>query len=417
MTNKLCQVALAERIVDCPLPKSVLTQKNSLVVGDRVTIVEENQGVEGTIVDILPRETALHRGNRRSLGQEILVAANVQYLLVVVAADYLLNQAGYCESALITAKRSGIGIGLFISKWDLIGEAAQASLKDKLSLYAGLANSVLVGSALEVSADLVETVRGKTTVLIGDRGNGKSTVIQGVLNSLQQLPASPRTVQSTLTSQMCFGPGETILIDTPGFRELALHGITEAERDFVFPEIAGLSGECIVDNCTHVHEQGCQVIEMLRQGQIKRERYEVYLEMAGAPAKASKRDRTETKTILQHDYRHKACTESFSCKKCGELVTFDGAGTDHRNHCPRCLTSVHVDNHPGDRSSLCHGMMEPVSVWVRKNGEWAIIHRCNECGTLSSNRIAADDNAMLLMSLAVRPLSMPPFPLHTLPTA
>ena len=56
--------------------------------------------------------------------------------------------------------------------------------------------------------------------------------------------------------------------------------------------------------------------------------------------------------------------------------------------------------------------MEPISVWVRKNGEWAIIHRCRQCGTLSSNRIAADDNPMKLMSIAMRPVSMPPFPLE-----
>lgn len=56
--------------------------------------------------------------------------------------------------------------------------------------------------------------------------------------------------------------------------------------------------------------------------------------------------------------------------------------------------------------------MEPISVWVRKNGEWAIIHRCRVCGKLSSNRIAADDNPLKLMSLAMRPLGQPPFPLE-----
>ena len=56
--------------------------------------------------------------------------------------------------------------------------------------------------------------------------------------------------------------------------------------------------------------------------------------------------------------------------------------------------------------------MEPITVWVRTGGEWAIIHRCRLCGALSSNRIAADDNDLLLMSLAVKPLSSPPFPLE-----
>ena len=58
--------------------------------------------------------------------------------------------------------------------------------------------------------------------------------------------------------------------------------------------------------------------------------------------------------------------------------------------------------------------MEPIAVWVRKGGEWAVIHRCRLCGSLSSNRTAADDNPTLLMSLAVKPLAQPPFPLERL---
>lgn len=56
--------------------------------------------------------------------------------------------------------------------------------------------------------------------------------------------------------------------------------------------------------------------------------------------------------------------------------------------------------------------MEPIGVWIRKNQEWAIIHRCRRCGHLSSNRIAADDNPIMLMSIAVAPLANPPFPLE-----
>ena len=57
-------------------------------------------------------------------------------------------------------------------------------------------------------------------------------------------------------------------------------------------------------------------------------------------------------------------------------------------------------------------LLAPIAVWVRKNGEWAIIHRCKVCGALSSNRIVADDNPMKLMSLAMKPVSSPPFPLE-----
>jgi len=66
---------------------------------------------------------------------------------------------------------------------------------------------------------------------------------------------------------------------------------------------------------------------------------------------------------------------------------------------------------PGDRSADCGGAMDAIGVWVRKDGEWALIHRCKICGHISSNRIAADDNPLILMSIAMKPLGNPPFPL------
>ena len=112
------------------------------------------------------------------------------------------------------------------------------------------------------------------------------------------------------------------------------------------------------------------------------------------------------------DYKNHACNDSFICKVCGRPVVSAGAGSEHRNHCPNCLCSLHVDETPGDRASDCGGIMEPIGVWVRKGGEWAIIHRCRRCGKLCSNRSAADDNPMKLMSIAMKPLTAPPFPLE-----
>ena len=97
------------------------------------------------------------------------------------------------------------------------------------------------------------------------------------------------------------------------------------------------------------------------------------------------------KTFEKGYYKTHACNDSFTCKVCGRLCTPQNAGSDHRNHCPNCLSSLHVDLEPGDRASDCGGIMDPVAVWVRKGGEWAIIHRCRRCGALSSNRVAADD--------------------------
>ena len=107
--------------------------------------------------------------------------------------------------------------------------------------------------------------------------------------------------------------------------------------------------------------------------------------------------------------------EWFVCRHCGRRINRNAPGTRHRNHCPWCLRSVHLDEKPGDRASACGGIMEPIAVSVRKDGdEWMLIHRCTECGALKANRIAGDDNEMALLSLAVRPVARPPFPLDGL---
>ena len=117
-----------------------------------------------------------------------------------------------------------------------------------------------------------------------------------------------------------------------------------------------------------------------------------------------------------NDYLNRASDDprgagGFECQNCGAFVPFSGAGSAHRNHCPHCLHSKHLDDTPGDRAADCGGTMEPIAVWARTNGEWALVHRCRECGALSSNRVLADDSALLLVALAVRPLASPPFPL------
>ena len=120
------------------------------------------------------------------------------------------------------------------------------------------------------------------------------------------------------------------------------------------------------------------------------------------------------KTFEKGYYKTHPCKDTFTCKSCGWTVGPEGAGSGHRNHCPNCLTSLHLDVEPGDRAADCGGLMEPVAVWVRKGGEWAIIHRCKRCGALSSNRVAADDSPMKLLSIAARPMAAPPFPIEHL---
>jgi len=113
--------------------------------------------------------------------------------------------------------------------------------------------------------------------------------------------------------------------------------------------------------------------------------------------------------------RREQVAEGFLCVHCGRTVLSRAAGTSHRNHCPHCLWSAHLDLRPGDRRSHCRGPMEPVAIWVRPAGEWAIIHRCARCASLRCNRIAGDDDERTLIELASRPMALPAFPTGVTP--
>jgi DNA-directed RNA polymerase subunit RPC12/RpoP len=83
--------------------------------------------------------------------------------------------------------------------------------------------------------------------------------------------------------------------------------------------------------------------------------------------------------------------ESFTCSHCSQIVEPLAKGS-YRNHCPRCLWSKHVDDQgPGDRASLCGGMMEPLELDQRSRKGWMIVHRCTLCGKTIANKAAPDD--------------------------
>lgn len=88
-----------------------------------------------------------------------------------------------------------------------------------------------------------------------------------------------------------------------------------------------------------------------------------------------------------------ARNDPFTCENCHKKVAPIKYGGSYRNHCPYCLWSKHVDtNEPGDRKSICKGMMEPISVFSRRTGEYVLVQKCVKCGFERYNRIAGDDD-------------------------
>lgn len=108
----------------------------------------------------------------------------------------------------------------------------------------------------------------------------------------------------------------------------------------------------------------------------------------------------------RRDRKRVEVSEGFKCRHCRNFIGIPPSGGRNRNHCPLCLYSLHVDGKtPGDRASDCRSLMQPTGMFYRPNGEQMVVHTCLGCGFVRYNRIAADDNPVVLAEL---PLVEPP---------
>ncbi|WP_082236440.1 ribosome small subunit-dependent GTPase A [Anaeromassilibacillus senegalensis] len=395
--------------------------------GDFVLLDWQEHG-ESRILKTLPRKTYFSRRDPSASGyKEQAVAANFDYVFIMQSLDQNFNPRRL-ERYLTLAWQSGAVPAVILTKADCVEDyLPQLRTAERLAVGVGVfAVSSKTGFGLDQLSEYMKP--GKTIVFLGSSGVGKSSLVNALAGQEKMETGDIREKDgrgrhTTTCRQLLLLDSGVMIIDTPGMRELGMWDVSDGLEQS-FTDVEQYLGQCKFSDCRHQGEPGCAVAAAIQRGELSLERWESYQrlhqEACYAEDKAGYLRKKQQwgkniaklqKQLQKADYRHMPCTESFTCKVCGALVVPEAAGSQHRNHCPRCLSSVHVDNQPGDRASLCKGVMEPVGVWVRKNGEWAIIHRCRSCGTFSSNRIAADDNPTLLMSIAMKPLAAPPFPL------
>lgn len=93
--------------------------------------------------------------------------------------------------------------------------------------------------------------------------------------------------------------------------------------------------------------------------------------------------------------------ENFKCEVCGNEVK--KLGYTARDHCPKCLSSKHLDNNPGDRKSNCHGILKPIAIETSKKDNYKIVYVCDKCGEIKKNKVASDDNMDLIIEIMSHP--------------
>ena len=394
--------------------------------GDFVWIDWQQNG-ESRILGTLPRKTFFSRLDPSSSGYgEQAVAANFDYVFLLQSMDRDLNPRRL-ERYLALAWQSGAMPVVVLTKADGVADPAAYLRAVQVSAIGVdvIAVSAKTGQSLHLLAPYLRP--GKTIVFLGSSGVGKSTLVNALAGETVMETGGVREKDgrgrhTTSRRQLLLLQSGVMVIDTPGMRELGMWNANEGiEKSFA--DVEAYLGRCKFSDCRHQSEPGCAIKNALQVGELSYERWESYqklhIEAQYAEDKVGYLRQKEQrfkqiaklqKTMLAQDYRHAPCTESFICKVCGAPVSPQQMGGTHRNHCPHCLSSMHLDNRPGDRASLCKGVMDPVAVWARGDGEWAVIHRCRTCGTMHSNRIAADDNETLLLEIANKPLSTAPFP-------
>jgi ribosome biogenesis GTPase len=250
-------------------------------VGDWVVIQAFDGDSSAIIHAVLPRKSVL---KRKEPGRKVdfqLIAANIDYGLIVQSAN-AYNPNGM-DRYLVMLNESGIQPIAVFNKTDLLAGHELAELEGRAPKtgvrYAFV--STVAGRGMEALSGVLEP--GKTYCLLGPSGVGKTSLLNRLLgedrlkvNDVREKDGRGR--HTTVRRQLVVLESGSMFIDTPGMRELGNFNVAEGIEK-TFEEIAVYGAQCRYRDCTHVHEQGCAVIEAVGQGKIDAERYRNYLKL------------------------------------------------------------------------------------------------------------------------------------------
>ena len=280
-------------------------------VGDWVAITKFDQD-KVLIHAIFPRKNLLERTAVGKYGEKQIIATNIDFALIIQAVDRDFN-LNRIERYLTICYNSGIEPILVLSKIDLIDDEELNIILDSVEKRLFKMPVVSISNATRDGYDELFKlfIKGHTYCVLGSSGVGKSTLINNVSGS--SLMKTSSISQSTKKGKHVTSHRElfildngVIVIDNPGMREI---GIADAADGFkiVFDEITRLSQNCRFNNCTHIHENGCAIIQAVENGHIEKSFYENYLKMGkerqyfeSSLADKRKKDRNFSKVLKDY---------------------------------------------------------------------------------------------------------------------